>query len=211
MNISLEELRNFSDVLASLPDDRPQWLKDMPYAMENPSHYYRLLFEIVKRYKPKYSLEIGVDKGGSTLTLAAANPEGLVVSVDIDQASCENARKIAEAHGLGNLRVAQNDSLAHVKSLKEIEEQIGVKAELLFLDGRHDFLHCRAEYEGYRPFMKQGGIILFDDIHESSEMEQAWASIVDPKIECPKAHWSGFGACKVDHAISCPSLTGNPK
>lgn len=210
MNVSLDELRSLSDSLHTIPDDRPQWLKDMPYAMESPSHYYVLLWELVKRHKPVYTLEIGIDKGGSTLTLAAAHRH-LVISVDIDHAACVNAQKIAVAHGLDHLTVVQNDSLAHIELLKTAEKEIGVKAELLFLDGRHDFLHCRAEYEGYRPFMKQGGIILFDDIHESREMDQAWESIVDPKIELPKAHWTGFGACKVDHSIPCPSLTGSVK
>jgi predicted O-methyltransferase YrrM len=207
MNLSPEELRNFSDVLVSLPDDRPQWLKDMPYARESPEHYYVLLWQIVKRYKPEFIVEIGIDKGGSTLTLAAANPAGRVMSVDIDKAACVNAYNIAVAHRLTNLEVVHDDSLNNIKAVRQSGKQI----DLLFVDGAHDFLHCRAEYEGYRPLMKQGGIILFDDIHESREMEQAWESVVDPKCELPKAHWTGFGACKVEHSIPCPSLTSIPK
>lgn len=198
MNVSLQELRGLSDNLHTIPDTRPQWLKDMPYAMESASHYYRLLYEIVKWHKPGYTLEIGVDKGGSTMTLAAAHPAGTVISVDIDKASCENARKIAVARGLLNLQVVENDSLKHVKFL----QGIGRKADLLFLDGYHDFKHAFSEYEQYRPLMNQGAIILFDDIHESKDMESVWDHVVDPKIELPKAHWTGFGACKVDFSFS---------
>jgi tRNA G46 methylase TrmB len=200
MNLSLEELRRLSDTLDTIPDDRPQWLKDLPYGMESISHYYRLLFELVKRYKPEYVLEIGIDKGGSTLTLAAANPGGSVVSVDIDKPSCDNARKIAADHGLTNLLVIQDDSLKHVTRLGEI----GRKADLLFIDGWHDFNHSYQEYEQYRKFMKDGGIILFDDIHESRQMDVMWQYIIDPKVELPKSHWTGFGACKVNHSIVCP-------
>jgi predicted O-methyltransferase YrrM len=203
VNISLEELRSLSDNLHNVPDNRPAWLREMPYAMETLSHYYRLIWELVKQKKPAYSLEIGIDKGGSTLTLAAAHPAGSVVSVDISKDACENARRIAEAHGLRNLVVANDDSLRNIKLLRTI----GKKADLLFLDGRHDFEHCYAEYIEYRPFMQQGGIILFDDIHESRQMETAWEYVVDPKVELPRAHHSGFGACKVDHSIVCPTLS----
>lgn len=201
MNVSLQELRSLSDQLHTIPDDRPAWLKEMPYAMESPSHYYRLLWEIVKWHKPAYTLEIGIDKGGSTLSLAAANPAGTVISVDIDKPSCLNAKKIALAHGLLNLQVVENDSLKHVKFLQGITK----KADLLFLDGYHDFKHAFSEYREYRPLMKQGAIILFDDIHESPDMERVWGSVVDPKIELPQAHWTGFGACKVDFSILLPT------
>lgn len=202
MNISLEELRNLSDKLYAIPDDRPDWLKAMPYALESVFHYYRLLWELVKQKKPEYTLEIGIDKAGSTMTLAAAHPTGIVISVDIDQAACENARKIALAHGLLNLRVVQNDSIKHVEFLSGI----GRKADLLFLDGYHDFSHAYAEYLAYRPLMKPGGIILFDDIHESKQMDSFWQAVRDPKVECPKSHWTGFGACKVDHSVICPTV-----
>lgn len=197
MNVTLEELRSLSDSLHTIPDDRPQWLKEMPYAMESPSHYYRLLYEIVKRHKPAYTLEIGVDKGGSTLTLAAAHPSGRVISVDIDEPSCANANRIAISRSLFNIQAMVNDSLKHVKFLQGIP----MKADLLFLDGYHDFKHAFAEYQQYRPLMKQGAIILFDDIHESKDMEAVWDHVVDPKIELPKSHWTGFGACKVDFSI----------
>jgi len=202
MNITLEELRSLSDSLASIPDDRPQWLKDMPYAMETPTHYYRYLWELVRRTKPSYVIEIGIDKGGSTLTLGAAIGGGTVLSVDIDLASCSNARQIAIQHGLTNLQIVQDDSIHNIKLL----ELIGKKADLVFIDGAHDFVHAYGDYEQYRRFVSQDGIILFDDIHEGREMETAWSYVVDKKIELPKAHHSGFGACKVDHLIPCPTL-----
>lgn len=203
MNLSLQDLRTLSDSLHTIHDDRPAWLKAMPYAMEEIHHYYRLLWEIVKRYKPEYVLEIGIDKGGSTLTLAAANPAATVVSVDIDKASCDRARQLAGDHGLKNLIVTCDDSLKNIALLEKIRK----KADLLFLDGCHDFAHAYPEYEQYRAFMKDGGIILFDDIHESRQMEVAWDYVVDQKCELPRAHHSGFGACKVNHSVTCPTFS----
>lgn len=199
MIISLDALRYLSDHLDTYADDRPGWLVAMPYATETPTHYYRLLWELAKQKKPAVVIEIGIDKAGSTMSLAAGNPGGKVTSIDIDQGSCQNARSIAELRGLKNLTVVCDDSLRQVRSF-DPELQI----DLLFVDGAHDFSHCYQEYELYRPFMREGGIILFDDIHQGSEMEAAWAAIVDPKVELPRAHQSGFGACKVDHRISVP-------
>lgn len=202
MNITLQELRALSDNLHLEPDDRPAWLKAMPYSMENPSHYHRLLFEIARRYRPEYVIEIGIDKAGSTMALAAGNPEGTLLSIDIDRGACENAKRLALQHGLKNLQIVNDESSRNLKLI----EVIGKKANLLFVDGAHDFVHAYSDYQQYRNFVCEGGIILLDDIHEGREMEAAWGHVVDPKIELPKAHHSGYGACKVDHAIPCKTL-----
>lgn len=202
MNVSLEDLRALSDSLASLPDDRPAWVRAMPYVTETPSHYSKLLFEIVRRYKPEVVIEIGIDKAGSTMSLAAGNPGSQITSIDIDRASCENAGRIAAQQGLKNLTVLHDSSTRRAPMLVKS----GMKADLLFIDGAHDFFHCYRDYEVFRPLMNQGGIILFDDIHQGREMEVAWSYVVDPKIELPRSHHSGFGACKVNHAVVCPSF-----
>ncbi len=202
MNVTLDEIRNLSEQLADLPDDRPAWLKAMPYAMESKSHYYRLLWEFCRRWSPKLTIEIGIDKAGSTMSLADASPRSSVISIDIDQGSCENAKQLAAQHGLDNLIVVHNDSIQAFKLLR-----LGLpKVDLLFVDGAHDFVHSYDEYQNYRKIMAHDGIIFFDDIHEGKQMEASWDLVLDPKVELPKAHATGFGVCKVNQFQNCPTL-----
>jgi predicted O-methyltransferase YrrM len=204
MNVTLEELRKLSDGLGAIPDGRPDWLRAMPYSRETPTHYHRLLWELVRRYRPTYTIEIGIDKGGSTLALADGHHAGEVASIDISGDACWNASMIARQQGLGNLTVIHRDSLSF-QALSILGERPGL-ADLVFIDGAHDFKHVYAEYVEYRKLTCQGGVILFDDIYEGPEMEAAWRLVLDPKIELPAAHKTGFGACKVDRAIKVPTL-----
>lgn len=201
MNVTLDEIRSLSERLAGLPDGRPAWLKAMPYAMETPSHYYRLLFEFSRQWKPGLVVEIGIDKAGSTMSLAASNPEGKVISIDIDEGACLNAKRIASEHGLSNLTVVHSDSIQALQSLRS-----GPRIDMLFIDGAHDFVHSYSEYQNYRKIMSHDGIIFFDDIHEGKQMEASWDLVLDPKVELPKAHATGFGVCKVNQFQNCPTL-----
>ncbi len=192
--MNLSDLKQLASELPRLFDDRPLWLKEMPYASQPGSDYYRWLWELGKRFHPERVLEIGIDKGASTLTLAASNPTGTVVSMDINPGACENARTIARHHEIKNLGILHQDSLKVVAFERPFD--------LLFLDSWHSFDQVYREYESYRPLVRPGGIILFDDIRYSKEMEVAWDYIADPKMDLSELHHSGFGACQVDPALT---------
>lgn len=199
MNVSLDDLKRLAQELPRLPDTRPTWLKAMPYVTQEGSDYYRFIFELVKCHRPARILEIGIDKAGSTMSLAAANPSGQVVSMDISREACENAGRTAQAHGLQNLTIRCQNSL-------ELGfESSWPKIDLLFLDSWHSFDQVYREYVMYRKVVNPGGIILFDDIRYSKEMAVAWDYIMDPKVDLSELHHSGFGACKVDSARRPPS------
>lgn len=196
MNVSLNDLKALAVELPRLFDDRPMWLKEMPYVTQSGSSYYQFLWELVKRYQPGKILEIGIDKAGSTFCLAVGNPYGNAFSMDIVPEVCQNARAIAVSHGVSNLTVLHEDSLKAKSALFECP------LDLLMLDSWHSFDQVYREYVLYRPFVKNGGIILFDDIRYSKEMAVAWDLIPDPKIDLSELHHSGFGACKVDPSIT---------
>ena len=196
MNVSLNDLKALAVELPRLFDDRPMWLREMPYVTQSGSSYYQFLWELVKRYQLGRILEIGIDKAGSTFCLSVGNPYGRVFSMDVNAGVCENARTLARHHGVENLTVLCNDSLKVESALFECP------LDLLYLDSWHSFDQVYREYVLYRPFVKDGGIILFDDIRYSKEMQVAWDLIPDPKIDLSELHHSGFGACKVDRSIT---------
>lgn len=202
MNVNLSEIRSLSDGLGKLSDGRPEWIRNMPYSMETPTHYHRFLWEFCGRFQPRFVVEIGIDKAGSTMAMAKACAPSPVFSIDINEQACVNARKIAQDHDLANLTAIHNDSIRSVETIR----QVGLPIDMLFIDGAHDFIHSYDEYQQYRKLVVHGGIIFFDDIHDGAQMEASWSCVRDPKTELPMAHATGFGVCKVDRSVECPAL-----
>lgn len=193
MKCTLDDLRKLSAELGSIPDDRPDWLRALPSAsdehMTQFARYYRFFHEFVKRFRPLSVLEIGTYKGTSAAHLAFAAPkETTVVTLDVDPSSCT----AVQAFGLKNIIPVTGDSAASAEALEFFGPY-----DVLFIDAQHDFEHCRGEYLRYRQMVNPGGVIFFDDIHYGSEMEQAWVSVEEPKVELPELHYTGFGACAV--------------
>lgn len=193
---ALHEVRDLAAGILSVPDVRPQWLKNLPSAMdEGVTHfgrYYRFFYEFAKRWKPQRILEIGTFKGSSIAHFADGNPEGQCVTIDIDDAAIQAVRALK----IGNVTALQGDSAEMVR-----HAQAHGPFDVLFIDALHDFNHCYGEYLHYRPLVNAGGIIFFDDIHVCSQMSVAWEYIPDPKVELPELHYTGFGACRMDPAV----------
>lgn len=204
MNLSLEEIRELSASILSIPDDRPEWMIGLSSANDEGqtqfARYYRFFHEFVKRWKPERVLEIGTYHGTSAAHLAFADAARKIVTMDIDPSSTAMIQKISSERDLSNITALTGDSFKIVSEA----ERFG-PFDVLFIDAVHDFIHCYGEYLLYRPLMNQGGIIFFDDIHLGDGMEEAWKRIVDKKVELPELHYTGFGACSVDFSLTIAS------
>jgi predicted O-methyltransferase YrrM len=65
--------------------------------------------------------------------------------------------------------------------------------DILFIDTDHTLEQATFEYATYAPLVRNGGIILFDDIH-MNDMTAFWNTITARKIELNHLHCTGFGA-----------------
>lgn len=198
---TLAGLEMIARAIAACPDNRPGWLREMPSASDSTALYYRFLWAIAAAWKPDLSIEIGTYKAVSAAHLASGHPGGLVVTVDNDSLAVETAWMISRDHNLANLIPIHEDSARAVRLLRGLAR----RADILFVDGLHNFDQCYGEYEMYRPLVADGGLILFDDIHVSREMEAAWRRVLDPKIELGLLHYTGFGAVVKDPSVHPPS------
>lgn len=207
LSVPLDQIRALADGILGIPDDRPEWMVGLSSANDEQqtqfARYYRFFHEFVKSCKPENVLEIGTYHGTSAAHLAYADPYCKIVTMDIDASSIDRIERIASDRNLGNITTLTGDSF---RILSEAEK-FG-PFDVLFIDAVHDFVHCYGEYLLYRPLVRDGGIIFFDDIHLGSEMDSAWGMIADPKVELPTLHYTGFGACKVDISITPRPYTG---
>jgi predicted O-methyltransferase YrrM len=145
-----------------------------------PARLGQLLSRIARYYGAECVVELGTSLGISTLYLASGTKEGARVwtiegAAEIAAVAARNFQEI----GQSNVELVVGNFDDRLKPLLERAERV----DLAFVDGNHRreptlrYFHMLMERCGY------GAILIFDDIHWSAEMEQAWAEIQqDPRV-----------------------------
>ncbi len=135
--------------------------------------YAQLLFRIVKYYKPKTIVELGTSFGITASYLACANAGSKVYTL-------EGSKSIGEiaAYGFKKLNIENIDFIPgnFDRTFPEVLNKIE-RIDFLFVDGNH---RREATLDYFTKSLKKSNsssIFIFDDIHWSSEMEDAWEEI----------------------------------
>jgi predicted O-methyltransferase YrrM len=138
-----------------------------------PQKWAQLLFRIVHYYKPQHILELGTSLGISTAYMALANPAGHIVTA-------EGSKAIA-ARAMQNFQVLNCPSIELVPgNFDDTMPQLLTKLpaiDLAFIDGNHRLEPTVRYFEQLLPHMGQYSMVIFDDIHWSAGMEEAWRTI----------------------------------
>jgi predicted O-methyltransferase YrrM len=174
-------------------DTRPPWLQAMPSASDTTALYYRFFHHLTQQKGPLQVLEIGTYYGSSACHFAYADLISFVRTIDCDPGARITLEQIAAERSLMNVEAITSDSLvwayeagaAHVR-----------RYDVLFIDGLHQAAQVNAEYEAYRPLVRDDGLIFFDDI-DLGDMDRFWRAVLDPKIRLDDLHYTGFGCCQV--------------
>lgn len=173
------------------PADMQAWQRDHPDRWMSARVYYSLLYSVAHIFSPEVAVELGTDHGFGAWHLAAGNPDGTVIAVDLT---------------IERVEVRPNNVVQIVGDTtdEEIVEAVKVAAlhrhfEIVFFDSTHSEAHASKEFELYDPLCAPGAIQFFDDITESTEMRMFWDALPGPKEELPGMHtqWGkrnpGFG------------------
>ncbi|GAC1440080.1 MAG: class I SAM-dependent methyltransferase [Sediminibacterium sp.] len=138
-----------------------------------PVKYGQLLFRIVHHYAPGTILELGTSLGITTAYLAAAGTDARVVTMEGAMAVAEMARSNFKKLLLENIQVVEGD-FDH--TLAATLDAIG-QLDFVFIDGNHRYAPTIRYFRQMLPKTHEYSILIFDDIHWSKEMEQAWEEI----------------------------------
>ncbi len=131
------------------------------------------LFRLVHHFRPQEILELGTSVGISAMYFALALPESRIITLEGCIDSANLARENFEKTGIHNVRVITGS----------FEEQLTVALEamprpdLVYFDGNHKKEPTLAYFEQCLAHTHPGTIFIFDDIHWSADMEEAWAII----------------------------------
>jgi len=138
-----------------------------------PKKYAQLLYRMVKYYQPATVLELGTSFGITTAYMASANAAFHVFT-------CEGAGAIASI-------AKQNFAMLQLKNVQLIEGNFAETlspllsylptVDFVFVDGNHRKEPTLNYFNQLLKYATPKTILVFDDIHWSTEMEGAWALI----------------------------------
>jgi predicted O-methyltransferase YrrM len=149
-------------------------VKDIAKLSVKKSKYAEVLFRIVENQNIQTTIELGTSLGVTTSYLSLANKKGKVFTVE----GCPETLKIASENfkeiGLLNVEKIAGNFDDHFPRL--IEEHFD--AGLVFIDGNHTKEATLRYFNQLLELNPKKLIIVFDDIHWSRGMEEAWNEII---------------------------------
>ena len=131
----------------------------------------KLLFRIVHYFKPKTILELGTSLGIATQAMALAGKDSKIISIE----GCPNCSEFAKRQLIdedcSNVDLRVGDFTECISSLKEPQ------LDLVFFDGHHNKEATLNYFEQLVLKSHNDSLFIFDDIHWSKDMTEAWQRI----------------------------------
>ncbi|MEO6187349.1 MAG: class I SAM-dependent methyltransferase [Ginsengibacter sp.] len=135
--------------------------------------FARLLFRIVKHYQPETIIELGTSFGTTTCYLACAKSSAKVFTLEGSKAIAQIAKGNFEKLSFSNIQLIEGN---FEESLPELIQKIE-RIDILFVDGNHRREATLKYFNQCLGKSTSSSIFIFDDIHWSKEMEDAWEEI----------------------------------
>lgn len=136
----------------------------------------RLLFRIVNYFKPKTILEIGTSLGLATSALAFGNPKAQITSLE----GCPETAKIARQQ-FDKFDLGIDSVVSKFESYLQTEKSDSY--DFIYFDGNHSKIATLHYFDSLLSTANNETVWIFDDIHWSADMEEAWEIIKKhPKV-----------------------------
>lgn len=139
----------------------------------------QLLQRLCVSNESQYIVELGTNLGISTAYLASNNSKSTVYSLEGQPELCKLAKANFQKLNINNINILEGDIDNTLPQLINKIPQI----DLLFIDANHQYQATINYYNLAKSKIHKNSIIIFDDIHWSQGMQQAWNEIrQDPDI-----------------------------
>jgi predicted O-methyltransferase YrrM len=143
--------------------------------------YGQLLFRMVRYYQPATILELGTSLGITTSYLSLAKRDAKLVTMEGAAAIADVAKLNFNKLGLSNIDIVEGNFDYKLESVLTEFETL----DFIFVDGNHRKEPTEGYFQQLLPKLNNDSIIVFDDIHWSREMEEAWETIKNnPAVRC---------------------------
>lgn len=138
-----------------------------------------LLYRIVHYFQPETILEIGTSLGLATSALALGNPKAKITTLEGCPQTSGIAQKQFAKFKLDNIKTVVTEFTEYFKNCQLNTEH----CQLIYFDGNHSKQATLDYFELLLPTVTNETVWIFDDIHWSEGMEEAWKIIKNhPKV-----------------------------
>ena len=169
---------------------RERSVSSMARHSAKPAKLGQLLFRLARAAGERNIVELGTSLGITASYLALGSKQGRVFTLE----GAESLARIAESNfnelGLKNVELIRGN---FDETFSPLVERLG-SIDLLFVDGNHRTDPTLAYFQQALPAMQPSGMMIFDDIHWSREMEMAWKHIQEHEnVSCTvDLFWMGL-------------------
>jgi hypothetical protein len=173
MSLTLKSVADYPN--PGLPTDLHGWNSDSP-----------VFDQVIAEAKPTTIIEVGTWKGRSALHMAELAPQARVICVDTWLGSGEHLHTVEpkcfiprDDYGYPNLYHVFLSNLhgkpeasrifpvaASSTTAAQVFRTLGIKSELIYIDGEHTHRAVFADISSYWPLLAPGGIMFGDDFSE---------------------------------------------
>lgn len=162
--------------------DRPFYKRavaDIAKRALKPQKLASMLFRVVGYFKPKTVVELGTSLGLTTIYLAKANASTKVVTFD----GAQNVAKIAREN-FDQMHVNPDIIVGNLdETLPTFVKNFNGTLDYIFFDANHAYEPTLRYFEDTYPKANENSVFIFDDIHISKQMNDAWKKIkADPRV-----------------------------
>ena len=138
-----------------------------------------LLFRIVQYFQPKHILEIGTSLGLATSALSLGNKNTKIITLEGCQNTMSVAQNLLKKINSKNIEFKVSEFDTYLKN-SNLKSQI---FDLIYFDGNHQKQATLDYFESLLTTITNETVWIFDDIHWSLEMQEAWKIIQNhPKV-----------------------------
>lgn len=146
-----------------------------------PRKFGHFFYRLVKHYQPGVILELGTSLGITTAYLATAHPAARVITIEGSDAIYHTAQKNFRQLGLQNIEALQgNFDVVLPRVLQSLD-----RVDMAYIDGNHRYAPTMEYFHQLLRKTHNHSTLIFDDIHWSAEMEEAWNAVKShPEVYC---------------------------
>ena len=138
-----------------------------------------LLFRITKYFQPESILEIGTSLGLATSALALGNPDTKITTLEGCKNTLHQCQSQLQKFNINNVDCVNTEFSSFLNNLQPTTNT----RQLIYFDGNHSKTATLTYFELLLPSVTNETVWIFDDIHWSADMEEAWEIIKNhPKV-----------------------------
>lgn len=160
--------------------ENPSYLKSVSSIYKNNSiqpKYGELLYRLVKRLQPLHIFELGTSLGISTAYMALAAPDASITTIEGCKGIAEKAVENFTSLKITNIKQKTGSFDSVLESTLNHIPQI----DFAFIDGNHRKEPTLRYFESCLLKSHNDTVLIFDDIHWSKDMNEAWNIICSHK------------------------------